>query len=789
MKEGAFLRGIFLTVVLCALALAFTTCGGRKSAVNPPSIGSGGLQAADSLDDALAELDALPTPDGVDPALFEELKDALAEALNDSCRAGIYPRRSTSGMDGGGHKWPPYSEDIKLASSPSTGNTNRIDDLACSLSDEGEYVLSWLYRNCGDYDQNGAVGIEDITPMAMHFGEDAAPENEWIDGDSDGRVHISDITPIAMYFGVNVHHYSVQGSHFFSSQFTETAQLEFPESAPNDTRFELEHSLGEEPEYLYWRIVPVDDEGNPGDTSNTAQVSAAPPPAVRILSVNPLGGVTGTEVSFSAVVTGEAPFDYEWNFGGGAEPNQPSGISDQVSAQVTLGAVDTYDAQLAVENAEGSALKHFTLTVTAEPGEPPEIVSVSPTEGDSGTEATFTAEVTGDETFTYYWDFGGGASPNQSSGVSGQPSATVTLSRGGTLPEPVVTYPARLTVTNPFGMTTHDFDLNVSAWWHVEEIPPLPDKDNWYWGSPVFGQDGYLYGLYYYDSTPGEAGGDESRLAKLVDGEWLIEKIMDGGAQSWSLALDSQDNPAISYGLRTGEWSLTSQLHFIRKEAEVWIDQFIDPGGISLSSQLFFDSPGKAIIQYSYHGGGNIAREAPGGWEFLDQPGGQMAIDEENHVFIAYSYADMSELRINRETDEGWENELLAEVQGDGNIVPYGIALDSMGLARILHWGGSSVGLRMARELPGGSFELGPVESHPDWVSMVTFLALLWDDTEVLFFTHRYGEEQPVVGWRTDDVWCYQDAPITGWTESLSLLIHSAGYPVLVSKIQMAAYW
>jgi len=469
MEVRAILRGIFLTVLLCALALGFAACGGRKqpsAASLQSSDGSGGLQAADSLDDTLAELNALETPDGVDPALFEELKDALAEALNDPCRAGIYPRRSATGMYDCGHKWPPYSEGIKLASSPPTGNTNRIEDLACSLSD-GEYALSWLYRNCGDYDQNGSVGIEDITPLAIHFNEDTAPENEWIDGDCDGRVHISDITPIAMHFGAKVHHYSIQGSHFFSSQFTETAQLEFPESTPNDAQLALEQSLGEEPEYLYWRIVSVDDEGNPGDASNTTEVSAAPPPPVRILSVNPLGGVTGTEVTFSAVISGEPPFEYEWNFGGGATPNE----STEASPTVTLGAVDTYDAQLSVENADGGAVKHFTLTVTAEPGEPPEIISVSPTEGDSGTEVTFSAEVTGDGPFTYYWDFGGGASPNQSSGVSDQPSATVTLSRGGTLQEPTVTYPASLTVTNPFGMTTHDFNLNISAWWHLIPKP------------------------------------------------------------------------------------------------------------------------------------------------------------------------------------------------------------------------------------------------------------------------------------------------------------------------------
>jgi len=162
---------LWLSAAALAAILAFAACGKGKLPA-----GSGILPDPSS---ALTQLEKLPCPEGVDVILWDELKEALKEAL------------------------------AKAASMPPTGVTNHIDDLACSLNDDGVYALSWLYRNCGDYDQNGAVGIEDITPIAIHFGEDTAPENEWIDGDSDGRVHISDITPIAMYFGANVHHYSV----------------------------------------------------------------------------------------------------------------------------------------------------------------------------------------------------------------------------------------------------------------------------------------------------------------------------------------------------------------------------------------------------------------------------------------------------------------------------------------------------------------------------------------------------------------------------------------------------
>ncbi|MCD6282970.1 hypothetical protein J7J84_05135, partial [bacterium] len=164
-----------------------SSCGGEGSTPGP-SPGNLAMTSpspspyTQDLATALAELEGMECPEGVDAELWVELKDALKEALQTELtesKPGSPARLLASPEEQDGHSMLcPY----KSVATPPTGNTNRIDDLACSLSD-GEYVLSWLYRNSGDYDQNGAVGISDITPLAIHFGEDTAPENEWIDGD------------------------------------------------------------------------------------------------------------------------------------------------------------------------------------------------------------------------------------------------------------------------------------------------------------------------------------------------------------------------------------------------------------------------------------------------------------------------------------------------------------------------------------------------------------------------------------------------------------------------------
>ncbi len=162
----------------------------------------------------------------------------------------------------------------------------------------------------------------------------------------------------------------------------------------------------------------------------------------NILSVSPTDGLAGTEVSFSAEVSGAPPFTYAWDFGGGATPN----TSTEESPTVTLGSLGSYFASLTVANAYSEDTYDFTLNIFGAPL----VSSVSPTSGLPGSVAQFTANVTGSEPFTYAWDFGGGATPNTSTAES----PTVSLGAEGN-------YAASVTVTNDYGEDTFEFMLTV----------------------------------------------------------------------------------------------------------------------------------------------------------------------------------------------------------------------------------------------------------------------------------------------------------------------------------------
>jgi len=71
--------------------------------------------------------------------------------------------------------------------------------------DEGWHV-SWEARLPGDYDRDGKVSIADITPIAMHYGEEVVddPYLRVIDGIHDGVIDIVDLTKIAQYYGTKL---------------------------------------------------------------------------------------------------------------------------------------------------------------------------------------------------------------------------------------------------------------------------------------------------------------------------------------------------------------------------------------------------------------------------------------------------------------------------------------------------------------------------------------------------------------------------------------------------------
>ena len=96
-----------------------------------------------------------------------------------------------------------FREPAKNPYANASNEYNKVTDLEGVKTDAG-ITLSWTERNVGDYDNNGEVGVPDITPIAMHYLHVKDLGGNWpdaadaiIDGDGNGEIGIADITPIA----------------------------------------------------------------------------------------------------------------------------------------------------------------------------------------------------------------------------------------------------------------------------------------------------------------------------------------------------------------------------------------------------------------------------------------------------------------------------------------------------------------------------------------------------------------------------------------------------------------
>jgi hypothetical protein len=166
-----------LVILLFAfmLLLAAVSCGGRRTLTQQ------GTPRPFIANDAVAQALALQPPSGVDPAVFEKLRDELVRQL----------RLRAEG---------------KLASAAPLNSGCQVRDLSY---DGLTGTLTWTYANAGDYNIDGIVGVADITPLALYFGadtDDGIGNDEletWLDGDGNGVIGIGDITPLAMGFGAS----------------------------------------------------------------------------------------------------------------------------------------------------------------------------------------------------------------------------------------------------------------------------------------------------------------------------------------------------------------------------------------------------------------------------------------------------------------------------------------------------------------------------------------------------------------------------------------------------------
>ncbi|MEP0814928.1 MAG: PKD domain-containing protein [bacterium] len=282
-------------------------------------------------------------PSGVDPALFQSLKQKLADEL-----AALGPR-------------------ARRVSAPPTQQAGTVTDLSYN---PGANELSWTYRNGGDYDMNGEVGVADITPIALNFqadsndgaGDDAL--ESWIDGDGSGEVGVSDITPIALNFLGVVDHYDILTSDSASGPFTEIATVPFSSHLAGTVPPQFSVVLpGGAQDYV--AVRPGDAENAEGPASVAVNVTGAVIPP-EIISIDPLAVDASSAQVFSAEITGTAPFAYSWTFGGACDPP----TSTEAEPHVTItGFTGSYNASLFVSNAAGSDTFPFVIQVVPLHGE------------------------------------------------------------------------------------------------------------------------------------------------------------------------------------------------------------------------------------------------------------------------------------------------------------------------------------------------------------------------------------------------------------------------------------
>ncbi|MEP0814802.1 MAG: PKD domain-containing protein [bacterium] len=342
--SGAIIRvaaELGMASVLVFILLLSSTCkSGRARAIQ--GAGIEGIWFAEE------EIRAFPPPAGTDQELFEALRNELASALkNRGASAGI--------------AW----------------GTRLVEDLAY---DPFYKKLSWTYKNEGDYDTSGDVGISDLTPIAQHYlartsdslGND--PLEAWIDGDGNGEIGVGDVTPIANNWQCDLKAYRFFTSQSIDGEFYRVgADVPFGEPGVFPKTFTVDAPFAM---LKYLKVAPVDSQGNIGTMSEAVERTAAVyPPEVE--SVSPLSGNDGAQVTFAPVVSGTEPLHYYWDFGGGTLPP----ISESESPVVVLGAAGKYSCRLIVSNAAGEAEFPFTISVENYNSRPIAVLGLYPSFG------------------------------------------------------------------------------------------------------------------------------------------------------------------------------------------------------------------------------------------------------------------------------------------------------------------------------------------------------------------------------------------------------------------------
>lgn len=364
------------------------------------------------------------------------------------------------------------------------------DASAVGLVVAGFTHFGWLYANQGDYNQDGLVGIEDLTPLGLHFGESGLflidSVQAIVDGNKDGEINISDITPIGLNFGAStlggyniyastdIHDYPTSNSA--TSLIAPLDSIALADSTGDRTAVRRLFSKDITPPAatFYAWVRPVDESGTEGTPSDMKFVDAAGPPALSLVDPALAGGGTLPD---PYVVDATVDYQIELNHATLGDITDAVGVSytvEPLDPGHSAGSVNPSARQLQIEDAftgmfslsakfngiDATPVLYFRVL---NPGNAPPTAffMADPTSGAAPLDVTADASGSSDTDgviILYEWDFDGDGTWDLQNTLYDSAFADFSYPAGGRMN-------LTLRVTDDNGATdTTSFPIDVEGW-------------------------------------------------------------------------------------------------------------------------------------------------------------------------------------------------------------------------------------------------------------------------------------------------------------------------------------
>lgn len=489
------------------------SCGGGSgesaTALSTPPQPSTSRQYA-ALNTELAKLEVLPTPAGVDEAIFSALKAELACMLKSQ---GVARFVSAPPMNEGSSTQLNWSEDSS--------------------------ALTWRYCCIGDYNQNSLVEVADITPLGVNWQQQSPnfpaafeyiADLSVVDGNCNGMIEIADITPIGQNYQVRVAAYNVYASPSLSDYPTDPGSgnggaarlgsVPFPEEPPPAGQRRMFSFIVEDPQpetYLWVRPTDGSSEGTPSNYYYLTTPANVPP--VASLTADPLAGDPPLTVAFDASLSHDPDGEivaFEWDWDGAENGWEWEDTGTTAIQQHEYPEGGNWAATVRVTDNEGEKSSVSVQISVTMPNAPPEaVLRAQPESGIPPLTVTFNAEDSTDsdgEIVNYEWDLDDDDEfnePGEEAALEGSTSTEITYDSAGW-------YKVWVRVTDNEGATNKasarvDVDAPTRGdWWmyghdpqHTRRSPYAgPTTANLQWefdcegyvhSSPAIGSDGTIY--------------------------------------------------------------------------------------------------------------------------------------------------------------------------------------------------------------------------------------------------------------------------------------------------------